>query len=377
MGRRRRNPIAGLWLFWWAGLSYFRGGRGSVHPRRWVVLASLLSAFLAVSASHVAVAQGFYSASVAVADRTEGALSGAASMALAKVLTRVSGDEEVAALPAAAAAIKDARNRLSLYTYQDVDGDLMLLAQFDSGVVKTILRQAGATFWSESRPPVLLWLVVDEPFSRRFATVSEDSLLIKELSSRFADRGVSLRLPLLDLEDAAALSPEMVWQKVVPRIEAASERYGTEHILVGRYVQLTSGRQIVDWMYLNKEVQRGLQLQGDEAAALLAGAVDLAVDAMAEQFAVKLEPVSAFDRVNVAISGVETFGDYRSVMRIIEDISVVDGLQVAAVEGDLLVLKVSGVGSADALARLLPQASRLVVSDQPLERSLNLRWGQP
>jgi hypothetical protein len=38
---------------------------------------------------------------------------------------------------------------------------------------------------------------------------------------------------------------------------------------------------------------------------------------------------------------------------------------------------VSGVGSADALARLLPQASRLVVSDQPLERSLNLRWGQP
>jgi len=169
----------------------------------------------------------------------------------------------------------------------------------------------------------------------------------------------------------------MVWQKVVPRIEAASERYGTEHILVGRYVQLTSGRQIVDWMYLNKEVQRGLQLQGDEAAALLAGAVDLAVDAMAEQFAVKLEPVSAFDRVNVAISGVETFGDYRSVMRIIEDISVVDGLQVAAVEGDLLVLKVSGVGSADALARLLPQASRLVVSDQPLERSLNLRWGQP
>ncbi|MEY2907538.1 MAG: hypothetical protein RLZZ602_61, partial [Pseudomonadota bacterium] len=252
-----------------------------------------------------------------------------------------------------------------------------LLAQFDSGVVKTILRQAGATFWSESRPPVLLWLVVDEPFSRRFATVSEDSLLIKELSSRFEDRGVSLRLPLLDLEDAAALSPEMVWQKVVPRIEAASERYGTEHILVGRYVQLTSGRQIVDWMYLNKEVQRGLQLQGDEAAALLAGAVDLAVDAMAEQFAVKLEPVSAFDRVNVAISGVETFGDYRSVMRIIEDISVVDGLQVAAVEGDLLVLKVSGVGSADALARLLPQASRLVVSDQPLERSLNLRWGQP
>lgn len=341
------------------------------------MIARALFLILLMCAVGARAAEDFYAARVPVPDRTEAALGAAASSALEDVLVRMSGDETVPNLPKAAIAVADARNRMSLYSYEEADEGLVLYAQFDPGLVKDVLRQSGATYWGENRPPVLLWMVVDEPFSRRFATVSEDGELLKQLSTSFEERGVRLRLPLLDLEDAAALTPEMVWQKVTSRILAASARYGTQHVLVGRYVQLTSGQQIADWTYLDDDRRDSLQLQGPDAAPILAGAVDMVVDAMTDRYAIRLEPVSVIERIAVTVRGVETLSDYQSVVSVFKNISVLDGLQVAEVNGDQLRLSISGVGSAESLARLLPAASRLVVEGAPDAADLRLRWGQP
>ena len=201
----------------------------------------------------------------------------------------MSGNEGISTNPTVAAALRVARDRVAIYSFEQDEGQIYFQATFDDVLVKSILREADATFWSEDRPPVLLWLVVDEPYSRRFATVSQDGDLLLELSEAFTARGIDLRLPLLDLEDAAKLSPEMVWQRVAGRIRAASQRYGTEHILVGRYVQLTTGSQIADWFYLDSEGQRQVQIQGTNPTPVVRAGVDLAVDAMADRYAVTLE----------------------------------------------------------------------------------------
>ena len=216
----------------------------------------------------------FFSARQVVGDRSQAALASAASKALWQVFIKVSGDEQVAALPLVQEAIDNARNMMSLYSYEERDRALDLLIEFDEGVVKNVLRDAGATYWSESRPPVLVWLVVDEPSLRRFATASQDSDLVSGLAEGFRERGIIMRAPLLDLEDSAALSPEMVWQKVTPRIQEASVRYGTQHILVGRYVKLTSGLQLTDWLYISGTEQRQIQDQSDELEPLLTEAVE-------------------------------------------------------------------------------------------------------
>ena len=319
----------------------------------------------------------FYSARVPVADRSEAALGRAASEAMTQVMVRVSGDKSIAEREAVADIIGDARNRMAMYTYEDIEAGIALYARFDESVVKSTLRAAGATFWGEERAPVLLWLVVDEPYSRRFATVSRDAELLRLLAAGFEARGVSLRLPLLDLEDAAALSPEMVWQKVLGRVRAASERYGTEHILVGRYVQLTNGDQIVDWTYLNGETSRGLQRQGRDPAPILSAAVDLVVDDMARQYAVTLKPESVYDYIDVRVMGVRGLSDYREVLSEFQAIPVLAGVRVFAVDGEQLSLRVSGVGTAEALSRLLPLKSRLQLDGEPSGRELALLWGQP
>ena len=320
---------------------------------------------------------GFYGARVEVSDRSDAALASGARDALNQVLIRVSGNEAIAKNPTVAAALRVARDRVSIYSFVQEEGKVFLQATFDDVLVKSILRESDATFWSEDRPPVLLWLVIDEPYSRRFATVSQDGDLLLELSEAFTARGIDLRLPLLDLEDAAKLSPEMVWQRVTGRIRSASQRYGTEHILVGRYVQLTTGSQLADWLYLDSEDQRQIQIQGSQPTPVVLAGVDLAVDAMADRYAVTLESAPGQSFIAVTVTGVESFTDYQSVMGILRQLPVLDSLTIDEIYGDRLGVRVTGLSNAEALARVLPGRSRLVVLGDVAKNRINLHWGQP
>ena len=319
----------------------------------------------------------FYAARVKVPDRSDTSLSLGAREAMSRVLIRVSGNEDIAKNPKVAAALRVARDRVAIYSFEQDEGQIYFQATFDEVLVKSILREADATFWSQDRPPVLLWLVVDEPYSRRFATVSQDGDLLLELSEAFTTRGIDLRLPLLDLEDAAKLSPEMVWQRVAGRIRAASQRYGTEHILVGRYVQLTTGSQIADWFYLDSEGQRQVQIQGTNPTPVVRAGVDLAVDAMADRYAVTLESAPGQSFIAVTVTGVESFTDYQSVMGILRQLPVLDSLTIDEIYGDRLGVRVTGLSDAEALARVLPSRSRLGVLGDVSTRRINLHWGQP
>ena len=319
----------------------------------------------------------FYAARVEVPDRSDAALAAGSREALNRVLVRVSGNEEIAKNPSVAAALRVARDRVSLYSFEQEQGQVYLQATFDDVLVKSILRESDATFWSEDRPPVLLWLVVDEPYSRRFATVSQDGELLLELSEAFTARGIDLRLPLLDLEDAAKLSPEMVWQRVTRRIRSASQRYGTEHIMVGRYVQLTTGSQLADWLYLDSEDQRQIQIQGSKATPVVLAGVDLVVDAMADRYAVTLESAPGQSFISVTVTGVESFTDYQSVMGILRELPVLDSLTIDEIYGDRLGVRVTGLSNAEALARVLPGRSRLVVLGDITTNRIDLHWGQP
>lgn len=339
---------------------------------RFLIVALLLPLAFPLSAE-----EAFYSARVPIADRSDSELTAGIREALSRVLIRVSGNDEIGEKTGVAAAIMGARDRVARYSYEQEDAQVYLQATFDDVLIKGILRDSDATYWAEDRPPVLLWLVVDEPYSRRFATVSQDGTLLMALSDAFADRGITLRLPLLDLEDAASLSPEMVWQSVTRRIQAASERYGTQHILVGRYVELTTGALLADWLYLDGESQRREQVQGDVIDPIVFTGVDLAVDAMADRYAVVLESSPLTGYLSVTVTGVESYADYSAVMDILRGLPLLESVSIDEVRGDALAVKVTGVSTTDALVRVLPTRSRLGISDEMTPSRLFLHWGRP
>ena len=78
----------------------------------------------------------------------------------------------------------------------------------------------------------------------------------------------------------------------------------------------------------------------------------------------------------VNIYGVRAVADYLAVLAVLNEIALVEHFQLTAMAGDVLTFRVSGVESASALARLLPEQSRLsVIADGQFSADpLELAW---
>jgi hypothetical protein len=336
----------------------------------------IAAVLLTLSLFDIAVTQSFATESVAVVDRSESVFNQAIREAFSSLLIRATGDRNIINQPAVKEAFTEATRWVSLYQYEDDEDGTELRVQFDEAMVLDLLRSAGATYWTQARPPLLLWLVIDEPEGRRFATLDQDAMLLDGLRSTLAERGVALRTPVLDLQDALQLAPEDVWKNDVESVRAASQRYGTPHIVLGRWVTLGGGFHIADWLYLEEDREQAIQVQGLDEGRLIDAAAEMAMNRYLERYAMALSNREAERTVLVNIRGVRAVADYTAVLSVLDDIALVDHVQLTAMAGDVLTFRVSGVETTSALARLLPEQSRLsVIADaMSLADPLELAW---
>ena len=82
----------------------------------------------------VAAQEGFYSARVPVADRSDAALTEGIRDALRRVLIRVSGNDDIVDKTGVAAAILGARDRVASYSYQQEEAQVYLSATFEKEI---------------------------------------------------------------------------------------------------------------------------------------------------------------------------------------------------------------------------------------------------
>jgi hypothetical protein len=317
---------------------------------------------------------GFFSEQVSVSDRGSTELARAAREGLTRLFIKISGDESILEEEAFFEAVKRAQEHVLLYSYQEAEqGDLVFL-EFDDAFVRGLFRDESVPYWEQRRPPVIAWVALDEPFSRRFAARSDDVLLLSPSLERFKDRGVELRFPLLDLLDAATLQVNAVWARDFDQIRRASRRYGSEHSLVGRWIDLSDGSKLVDWYYVGPEGERHTQLRLADVNGIWDAGVDLAVDAMRDSLAVTLQQFEVSDAIAVTVKGVSSFADYRAVATVFNQLAELVELRIDSVGRDTLTYRVVGVSSAEEVARLIPSRSGLRVQSSVNRAQLDLIW---
>lgn len=317
---------------------------------------------------------GFFSEQVAVSDRGSVELARAAREGLTRLLIKISGNEAILEEKAFREAVKRAQQHILLYSYQEGEqGDLVFL-EFDDAFVRGLFRDESVPYWEQRRPPVIAWVALDEPFSRRFAARSDDEELLTPSIERFETRGVELRFPLLDLMDAATLQVNAVWTRDFDQIRRASRRYGSEHSLVGRWIDLSDGSKLVDWYYVGPEGERHTQLRLGDVNGIWDAGVDLAVDAMRESLAVTLQQFEISDAIAVTVRGVSSFADYRAVSGVFNQLAELVELRIDSVGQDTLTYRVVGVSSAAEVARLIPSRSGLRVQSSASRAQLDLTW---
>lgn len=333
-----------------------------------VTLATLLSA------GKVGAENDFFSETVMVSDRGDAELRRAASEALTKVFVRISGNEAILDDAAFEKAVGSAQQHVVLYSYADVEGGVAAFFEFDDAFIRGLFRDESVFYWEQRRPPLVVWLALDEPFSRRFAARSDDVALLTPSLPLFKARGVDVRFPLLDLVDAAALPVDAVWQRDFDTVRRASLRYGSEHSLVGRWIDLSDGSKLVNWYYVGPDSVKPIELRSGMLDIIWNQGVDLAVDAMRDSLAVRLQQFDRSEAIAVSVEGVSSYADYRAVSKVFKALAELVDLRIDAIDGDTLTYRVVGVSTAEQVARLIPSRSGL--SAQPLvnRTSLELTW---
>ena len=320
-------------------------------------------------------ADEFFAEAVAVEDRSAGELARAAGDALTRVFVRVSGDEQILDEAAFNEAVQNAQSHVLLYSYQDdQDGGTRVFFEFDDAFVRSVFRDHSILYWEQRRPPLVIWLALDEPFSRRFAARSDDVELLAPSLERMELRGVEVRYPLLDLADSAALSVNAIWERDFDQVRRASARYGTEHALVGRWIDLSDGSKLVDWYYVGPEQSENLQFRATELSDIWDRGVDLAVDAMRDSLAVTLQQFEMSEAIAVSVKGVNSYADYRAISSVFAELGQLVDLRIDSLNGDTVIYRVVGVPSAEQVARLIPSRSGLLAQPVTRRGELELIW---
>lgn len=322
-----------------------------------LILLGLAALSTAASAQTIDPA-ALYEGEAAVPDQSEEARVAALPQALAQVLVKLSGSAEAASHPAVRDRLDAAADLLQHYRYRSdvvvVDGQpaqrAVLVARFERSKVDALLGGAGIAFWPGPRPPLMLWMGIDDGRGPRLVSEAQ-SQAVSALTNRAAAEGVGLIFPLLDLEDQAAVDASSVWSENTAALIAGSTRYASQSVLSGRLERAGAGWR-VSWLVIDGgEVLRRWSDAGGDAQALLANGASQAVSALTQRYA-GLAALGEPGRYAVRIQGVRSGADYARAVSYLGSLSLVRGLEVRSAQNDSLVLMLDLGAGVEALQRL-------------------------
>jgi uncharacterized protein len=338
----------------------------------WVLLAPVSAAAVEVP--------WLYEVTVPVENQSTSARLDAASRALAQLLTRLTGlvsvprNEQVSR---ALAAPDLYFNRFGFeQTSENGEQRLNLRLQFVPQAVLDLVRDANLPIWRSNRPTVLAWIAVDDDLVRRVLPADTEHPLVDALAERTRERGVPLRLPLLDLTEQLTVEPAAVWGRLSQILQPASQRYGADTVLVGRLQRRSDERWHAEWeFWVDGEVRR-LEQDARDPTSLGRAAADLVADELAGRYAVLDRGVR---RLALSVSEVERTADYADLLRYLGGLEFVDEVIVSAVSGDRLEVSLLTAAGPDQLLelfsldrRLVPDRSRVMPGP-----ALPLVWQRP
>ena len=322
---------------------------------------------------------------------SQGERQGAASVALAELLRRVTGQAQLPPNPEVEAALREPGNYYGRFTFtkrllapepsaEDADAveQTFFEVSFEPAAVLALLRRAGLPVWSADRPTVLVWLALEQDGARRLVTAADVDDVAAAIKRRARQRGLKVLFPLMDLKDLE-ISPTAVWGRFWEAIAAASVRYGTDVLVLGRAGQAADGSWTADWeaRSASDDARRDMRCEHSAESAVLAALAG--VDHVADTLAARMAVDGELDAIAVTVRGASTAGAYASVLAYLRSREYIERVEVKVVTRDLLTLRLHSRSGRDQLQELLSMGSPMTVAPPvagPLRGppTLDLMW---
>lgn len=344
-----------------------------------------------------------YKVDVLVKNQSESERNAAARLSFGELIVRVTGQRSAVDHPVIRQALPKAQNYLFGFTYKAtsekiVEGGkslpaLALQLNYEPRAIDQLLREAQLPLWPAVRPKVLVWLIYKDANGLHQVPQVAD---LQGMNRQANFRGLPLAYPKLDLEDSLSLTADDLWAVDVAKIKAASLRYKTDAILVGRYTPtdlgpipaplvssedsdddakpvisdtsnaasdspdsvVPAGPWVGDWQLIHGNEQQAFADETPEVSGLFASAVDRAADYFANQYAIT--PTNQGPQaIALRIGNITSFGDFKQAQRYLGELAMVQRLEVVSVDASGLLVRVTTEGDSRLLASTLALGRRL------------------
>jgi hypothetical protein len=319
------------------------------------MLAPLLFGLVALLPLHAQGQSGSpYAVVVPVTDTTEAQRDDAFGIALAQVLARVAGGQDLRSKSGYGDALKGAVGMVKQYQYQRSGSGIVLQVNFDSGAVNHLISQLGVPSVGV-KPPVLL-----------LVTGSDGSLLGKDsldaLTTASAAQGYGVIYPDTgsspDLTRVAAADPAT--------LATLTAQYKTGLILLG-HLRGSSA----DWTLISGGRPQNWTGKGASEDAMMGDAAGM----MAARIGKQLNVIgSGISQGRIWVNGLKSAMDYASLLNVLRSDPTVQQVNTAGALDDGIYLDIKASLPLPALAASLAAGGRMLQGDAHAGADISLHW---
>jgi hypothetical protein len=152
----------------------------------------------------------------------------------------------------------------------------------------------------------------------------DDNAITSDLKRTLKERGVSVILPLMDLQDQINIHFADVWAGFTDPIIEASQRYGVQRIVIARASRNSQGMMQVKWQSINNDKSEHWQSNGTNAFSL--GLTEL-VNRTARSFTQDMDHHYS-QRYALQISNVKGYADYIRIKDYLLNLTTVSNVEL-------------------------------------------------
>lgn len=327
-----------------------------------------ITTILPITSVNADVVRHLYEVDVPVTGQSRKERAGVVRESLKEILVRISGRNEAGALAEDKTLVPRPTRFVQQFRYRKFKSDEIIPAavkgkkaftqklwlRFTEKTVAKLLREQGLPVWGKTRPATLVWLVVDDKKQRVLIGNSTPHISRTHIEQEARQRGLPFRLPLLDLADQSKLQVADVWGNFEDTILAASSRYQTEAILVGRIYLGFSNSWNTRWSLYSAGQRQDWEVNNSEN---LHSAVKEGLSKTGEILSVRFAQVNTAeesDMVLLQIKDVSNLKSYNKVIKYLKSMSTVAQVQAYQMNNNDVIFNINSrrgrLGLAQAIA---------------------------
>jgi len=311
--------------------------------------------------SYAAEVDNLYQAQLPIDSRDEQARDDLTSVLLKQVIVKVVGNKTLVEKTDLDSVLTKAKAYVQQYEYQRTNivqadltqpDQLVLIQRFDAEGVNQAIRGLGLPIWGRVRPDILAWIALKQDQKNTLLGLeNSDTGLVQPLNKAAEQRGLAILLPLMDLQDQTQVSFDALWQQDDAVIQAASQRYGADIVLLAQVTLIKDDATIAWQAVIDGDIQRW-QSQGRLQDVLDDGVGQLA-DMLASRYSQTIDTNQAAQRLIMNITDVMDYGDFTRLVAYLRQLDYITDIRVINLNDQKLDLDIAFNGNLQVLQRTL------------------------